>query len=537
MSLDLTPGHGNLLGESYWELISPWRGGSTMLNTGPAPLREEDVYSLSRILQAAPPRRYYLSRIACLGILRRARERGKELPEQLKTALMAQAGIVETEIPSEQDTPVGFDGYNGDLTGEVSATLGVNCGMSTGRNGVLRATAFAANQRDEVRDLHDVAGALGAQPGMKQQTFVAEGCLTPWDTQQQRVFTPEGKALTLAGADGGGGRNPAALSSGGGQAGQGYPCVFTAGFCAGAAPTAGGIGWQEECSPTLKAAESGTNMVPSILCLNDQGVQRMDVTVDQTTTLRAQMGGHQPLICLNDQGGGVMDCSIDVSGTLRAQEHGHQPLVMSEADPKLYENHGIDSRYRGPLPVAPTLSHRAGTGGNNLPLVSQDADTICIMGNAIDRQPHNGGNGIGYQEDVAYTLTATDHHAVYSRQRVDVFKDDDVASTESARQHKDATDLVCQPAYQETVGALTSSDRKGPNSQYVSQDKCVVEGPLLIRRLTPLECERLQGFPDGWTDLPGASDSARYKALGNSVAIPCVEHVLRGIALASGATA
>ena len=42
--------------------------------------------------------------------------------------------------------------------------------------------------------------------------------------------------------------------------------------------------------------------------------------------------------------------------------------------------------------------------------------------------------------------------------------------------------------------------------------------------------ERLQGFPDGWTNIPGASDSARYKALGNSVAIPCVEFVLRGIA-------
>ena len=52
----------------------------------------------------------------------------------------------------------------------------------------------------------------------------------------------------------------------------------------------------------------------------------------------------------------------------------------------------------------------------------------------------------------------------------------------------------------------------------------------LIRRLTPLECERLQGFPDGWTEIPGASDSTRYKALGNSVAIPCVTFVLRGIA-------
>ena len=59
--------------------------------------------------------------------------------------------------------------------------------------------------------------------------------------------------------------------------------------------------------------------------------------------------------------------------------------------------------------------------------------------------------------------------------------------------------------------------------------------PLLIRRLTPLECERLQGFPDGWTDLPGASDSSRYKALGNSVAIPCVEYIMRGIAMAAGA--
>ena len=56
-------------------------------------------------------------------------------------------------------------------------------------------------------------------------------------------------------------------------------------------------------------------------------------------------------------------------------------------------------------------------------------------------------------------------------------------------------------------------------------------GSRLLRRLTPLECERLQGFPDGWTDIPNASDSARYKALGNSVAIPCVEYILRGIAL------
>ena len=76
--------------------------------------------------------------------------------------------------------------------------------------------------------------------------------------------------------------------------------------------------------------------------------------------------------------------------------------------------------------------------------------------------------------------------------------------------------------YQKTVGALCRGDEKGIGNQYVSQDKCIINASCsethhLIRRLTPLECERLQGFPDGWTDIPGASDSARYKALGNSV--------------------
>ena len=95
-----------------------------------------------------------------------------------------------------------------------------------------------------------------------------------------------------------------------------------------------------------------------------------------------------------------------------------------------------------------------------------------------------------------------DRHAVYARQRVDEFKNDNIASMQSARQAKDATDLVVE------------SDR-----QYAQ----------LIRRLTPLECERLQGFPDDWTNIPGASDSARYRALGNSVAIPCVEFIMRSL--------
>ena len=542
-SLNLTPGAGNLLGESYWELISPWRGDALTLNTGVSP-REESVSSLSQILQEDPPPKYYLTRKACLGILRRAAERGKELPEKLKRALEIQSGIIQPDGKAtlleayhinqrDEGETEGFDGYNGDLTGDVSATLGVNCGMSTGRNGLLHPMAFAANQRDEVRDLHDVAGALGAQPGMKQQTFIAEGVVSKGNGDC--FLTPDSHT---------------SLSTGGGQAGQGYPCVLTAGFSAGAGATAGSIGYSEELAPTLKGSASG-NCMPSILCLNDQGGQRMDVTEGFSMTLRAQMGGHQPLICLNDQGGDVMECSYDVSGTLRAQEHGHQPVVIDvhgqdsryklagdtaqtvtsafgegggntplviapeqRKEPELYENHGIDARYKGPYKVVPTMSARMGTGGNNVPLVEQEP-VFCITGNAIDRQPQNGGNGIGYQEDIAYTLTATDHHAVFSRQRVDVFKDGAIASTQSARQHKDATDLVMDMDSCIDPNSKVSAFRYGQ----------------LIRRLTPLECERLQGFPDGWTDIPCASDSARYKALGNSVAIPCVDYVLHGIAL------
>lgn len=372
--LDLLSSPVDLFGQRHWEFRSPWREGKRPLNTGAAPRRPIRV-SLSGILEAYPALKYYLSKTACLGILRRAFERGKELPKMLARALKIQAGLIK---PDSQPTDL---------------------------------KAFHVNQRNEGIDLNGVSGALMATTNMQMQTFVA-------------------------------------------------------GFSAGAGASAGGIGYNESVAPTLKGSPGG-NCMPSVLCLNDQG-------------------------------GSVMECSENVSGTLRAQEHGHQPLV--------YENHGIDSRYTGPHKVAPTMSARYGTGGNNIPLVEQNAGAICIAGNIVDRQPQNGGNGLGCQEDLAYTLTATDRHAVVE-------------------------------LYQKTVGALCRGDEKGIGNQYVSQDKCIINASCsethhLIRRLTPLECERLQGFPDGWTDIPGASDSARYKALGNSVAIPCVEFIMSRIAAA-----
>ena len=184
MSLDLTPGAGNLLGESYWELCSPSLGGSSMRNTGESP-REEKESTLSQILEEHPPKKYYLTATACKGILRRAEERGKPLPKALDTALRIQAGLICSTNgrgkKNPSDEPV----------------------------------AFAQNQRDEVRDLHNIASTLGAQPGMKQQTFIAS-------------------------------------------------------FSAGAGATAGTIGYAEEVAPTLKGSPSG-NCMPSVMCLHDQG--------------------------------------------------------------------------------------------------------------------------------------------------------------------------------------------------------------------------------------------------------------------------
>ena len=401
MLLDLRPGAGNMLGP-YWEYDPVWPGSFGTLNTSECP-SDVVVSFLWQILQAIVPSRYCLSNKACRGILRRSEERGKPLPEDLERVLRIQSKLILPDGVGAQP--------------ESHHINQRNEGLDTQPKAPTEWLAFTANQRDEVRDLHGVSAALCAEPGMKQQTFVA-------------------------------------------------------GFSAGAGATAGSIGYAEECAPTLKGSAGGSCM-PSVLCLNDQG-------------------------------GKIMDCTEDISGTLRAEEHGHQPLILSiqqseaetETDrsttaiemtnmcggnqPSLFENHGIDARYRGPLSVAPTLPARAGTGGNNLSLVAQPVTS-----------------------------------QVYCRQRVDVFQNGEVAGTESARQCKDATDLVCQI----------------PADGSPLQDALAAGVRALIRRLTPLECERLQGFPDGWTDIPGASDSARYRALGNSVAIPCVEYLIRRIVI------
>lgn len=114
--------------------------------------------------------------------------------------------------------------------------------------------AFAQNQRNEVRDLNGVAGALAAEPGMKQQTFIAQSI--PFDTTQ--VTSPQN------------GNNPKWGDPCHPLAATGHPpCVVCAAFKAGQGAQARGIGWQEERSPTLTASNSGTQLAPTVCVAYD----------------------------------------------------------------------------------------------------------------------------------------------------------------------------------------------------------------------------------------------------------------------------
>ena len=364
-------------------------------------------------------------------------------------------------------------------------------------------------------------------------------------------------------------------------------------------------------------------------------------------------------ICLNDQGGIRMEVSHEVAGTLRAETHGHAPCVVdaagfntehsaesrsigyeAERSPTIragkvpaavYENHSQDTRYTGPLDVAPTVSSNYGMGGNNQPFVVKDEDTpktlkirsgcegggkgaliqedksatlscnndqtvfvpkaygICskashammsdnphsgiyeadtsrtldanggnpgcnqggiavvesysIQGSMIGREDKNGPQGDGVNEDVSFTLNTVDRHAVYAM------------TTGSYTQVEE-----------ETAPTLMARDFKDP---------ATVNCGYTVRRLTPTECARLQGFPDWWcSDLGTAeptmddlrqwyavfethrrvtgsaakprtlkqiakwlkdpyTDAAEYKMWGNGVALPCVYFVLAGIVLST----
>ena len=358
------------------------------------------------------------------------------------------------------------------------------------------------------------------------------------------------------------------------------------------------------------------------VCLNDQGGSRMDVTEDVAATLRAENHGHPP--CVMGAAGFCTEHSAKARG-IGYEEETSPTLRAGTVPAAVYENHSQDTRYTGPLETAPTVNATYRMGGNNQPFVVEtpktlkirsgcdgggkgaliqenksatlgcnndqtvfvpkvygicskqshamlsdnphsgfyEADTsrcldrsggnptcnqggmavVAVQGSMIGRADKNGPQGSGVNEDVSFTLDAADRHAVAYCMTTGTYTQmlKEQSPTLMARDYKDP------PVVNET------------------------EPEYIVRRLTPTECARLQGFPDWWcaglgTDEPTEdeiefwtevfethrsvmgtsskpksrnqivkwlknphSDSAEYKMWGNGVALPNVYFVLSGI--------
>lgn len=325
-------------------------------------------------------------------------------------------------------------------------------------------------------------------------------CLTPWDTQSARVYSPHGVWHSLNANENGGQARDAVLvrafhltqdpiscvecapclSSGNPRNGQ--ATIGVCAFMGGQGAKARSIGHIVECSPTLKSAPSGGNTVPCV-----------------------------------------------------------------------YENHGQDSRLTGPLEVAQTVARKFGTGGNNTPLVMA-----------------SGQSGAELLENVSPTLNCNHEqplvaHTLRAKANLSFREDSDTLICEAGP----VAGLDCRNGTEnaELCAALQAKEGGGQSLNCTHP----VRVGQTVRRLTPLECERLQGYPDGWTEVglyvdalkekergkmvqyPTAwekgmrrlgltrdglfeyrvrrgSDSARYQALGNSIALPPWAWVMKRIA-------
>ena len=361
------------------------------------------------------------------------------------------------------------------------------------------------------------------------------------------------------------------------------PCVLeSAGFCTEHSAKSRSIGYEEETSPTLRAG-----VVPAAVALENHPTDsRVKIAEDgKVQTLTSRMGtggGNVPLVMKirsGCEGGGKGPLiQTDKSATLSCNND--QTLF----EPKAY---GICSKESNAMKStnphsgiyeADTSRTLDGNGGN--PGCNQGGiavvESYAIQGSMIGRIDKNGPQGDGINEDVSFTLNTVDRHAVYAMTTGSFTQvAEDKAPTVLARDYKDPT-AVCYGIGRDTFNQGKNA-KFAPTFEEELQPTLVAKGPgaiqsgYTVRRLTPTECARLQGFPDWWCDDLGVaeptmedirywydvfethrrivgsstkpkslkqiamwlrdphSDAAEYKMWGNGVALPCVVFVLSGI--------
>lgn len=431
------------------------------------------------------------------------------------------------------------------------------------------------------------------------------------------------------------------------------PCVLeAAGFCTEHSANARSIGYEEERSPTLRAG-----VVPAAIALeNHPADSRVKISEDgkvQTLTSRCGTGGGNVPLVMDDveksvespvkdvenspavtlkirsgcEGGGkgaiwqeeksaTLGCNNDQTlfvpkcyGVCSKASHSmmsdnpHSGFYEADTSRTLDRSGGDPTCNQGGIcvvePVAFTQNQRdevRDLGEKSAALAAElgmKQQTFVLQGNMIGRKDENGPQGDGVNEDVCFTLDATDRHAVCAPESVYAMTtgsymqvEKEVAPTLMARDYKDPTTIAPTPHLNEGVmgTVATGAHPSGFNGQDAFNDRLVIDNPEVqptpvtytVRRLTPTECARLQGFPDWWcrdlgTENPTEeeltfwadvfethrrivtqakkqktekqlrkwladpySDAAEYKLWGNGVALPCVYFVLAGIAWCAG---
>ncbi len=516
----------------------------------------------------------------------------------------------------------GFDGYNGKLTDDVASTLGVNCGMSTGRNGVVLndqggnrmdvTNGVVCTLRAESRHppcVMDAGGfctehsakahGIGYQeetsPTLRAGTVPAAVALENHPADGRIKVEETGTVQTLTERMGTGGNNvPLVMKIRSGCEGGGKgPLVQTDKSatlsCNNDQTLFEPCSWDGgQISPTLTKQNAGGSqrmpdkdnfncvLQPFGICSKDSnamkssnpnsGVYEADIsrTIDTSGGNPSCNQGGIAVVCI-DQGGGKNSVNISKKiSPMLAATHGGEPVIA------FTQNQRDEVRTLGEASAA--VCANAGT----------KQQTYVMQGSMIGRKNGNGPQGDGISEDVSFTLNTVDRHAVYS---MTTGSFPNVAEEKTppllARDFKDAT-VITDPSF----GIGRDAFNQGSNAQYKPcieeevQPTIVAKGlgavaqnesGYTVRRLTPTECARLQGFPDWWCDDLGIehptsedvyewykifethrkitgssskpktekqiraflqdphSDSAEYKMWGNGVALPCVYFVLSGI--------
>jgi DNA (cytosine-5)-methyltransferase 1 len=203
-----------------------------------------------------------------------------------------------------------------------------------------------------------------------------------------------------------------------------------------------------------------------------------------------------------------------------------------------YENHPGDSRITDAGETCPTITKRCGTGGGNLPLIRQEKDVIAFD---CDKSA-NEGPTLGHEVNLNPCLRAGTGkpNAVVSWNGDTTPKaSEDVSVTLRSQQGGEGVGVAHVAP---TLSASNNPSRSPQSSEVTAQVKAVHDATLTVRRLTPIECERLQGFPDNWTSekmeliLEGnewkatdkvvkQADGPRYKAMGNAVTVNVAEWI------------